>query len=253
MKIDCILTAVNENDLYLDFIPLFINTWKKLYPYLDVKVILISNNIPEKYKEYNKHLILFRPIENISTAFISQYIRILYPSILNYKNGILITDIDIIPMNKSYYTKNIEEYDNNKFIYYRENVCFNYKQLAICYNVATPIIWKEIFNINTIDDIINRLNIVYKNINYVNGHGKSGWCTDQLDLYKYVIDWNKKTNNLICLKENKTKFNRLDRNRFNINSQNIKDNISKGIYSDYHCLRPFEKYKEINNKIFNLL
>lgn len=202
MKLDCVLTAVNENQLYLDFISLFINTWKKLYPSVDVKIVFISYEIPEKYKEYSEHLILFSPIENISTAFISQYIRILYPSILNYNNGILITDMDMIPMNRTYYTKNIEEYDTSKFIYYRENVCFNYKQLAICYNVATPSIWKEIFNIHSINDIIDRLKMVYNNINYVDGHGKSGWCTDQIDLYNYVMNWYKKTNDLICLKEN---------------------------------------------------
>lgn len=252
MKLNCVLTAVNENPLYLDFIPLFIKTWKKLYPYVDVKIIIISNKIPEIYKEYSEYLILFKPVKNISTSFISQYIRILYPSILNYKNGVLITDIDMIPMNRNYYTKNIEEYDNNKFIYYRENICFNYKQLAICYNVATPSIWKEIFNIKSINDIIDRLNIVYKSINYVDGHGNAGWTTDQLDLYKYVMKWNKKTNNLICLKENKTGFKRLDRIH-NININIIKNNISNGIYSDYHCMRPFEKYKEINNKIFELL
>ena len=28
----------------------------------------------------------------------------LYPAILNYDEGILITDIDIIPMNKEYFT-----------------------------------------------------------------------------------------------------------------------------------------------------
>ena len=44
MKLDCVLTAVNENHLYLDFIPLFVKTWKKLYPKVDVKIIFIGNN-----------------------------------------------------------------------------------------------------------------------------------------------------------------------------------------------------------------
>jgi hypothetical protein len=251
MQIDCVLTAVNENKLYLDFIPLFVKTWKKLYPSIDIKIILISNEIPEKYKEYSKYIILFSPIENISTSFISQYIRILYPSILNYENGVLITDINMIPINRTYYTKNIEEYDNSKFIYYRDNVCFNCKQIAICYNVATPSIWKEIFNINSECDIINRLKNVYKQIKYV-GHGKSGWYTDQIDLYNHVMDWNKVTNNLICLKENKTGFKRLDRLTLNINEKLLID-ISNGLYTDYHCFRPMSKYSQINNIIYNAL
>ena len=32
MKLDCVLTAVNDNRLYLDFVPIFIKTWNKLYP-----------------------------------------------------------------------------------------------------------------------------------------------------------------------------------------------------------------------------
>ena len=38
-----------------------------------------------------------------------------------YNNkAILITDIDMIPMNSTYYTKNIENINNDKFIYYRD-------------------------------------------------------------------------------------------------------------------------------------
>ena len=72
LKLDCVLTAVNENRLYLDFIPIFIKTWNKLYPKTDVKIILIMNEIPSDLKEYSKNIIIFKPIENISTSFISQ-------------------------------------------------------------------------------------------------------------------------------------------------------------------------------------
>ena len=36
MKLDSVLTAVNVNPIYIDFIPIFIKTWKKLYPTVDV-------------------------------------------------------------------------------------------------------------------------------------------------------------------------------------------------------------------------
>lgn len=253
MKLDCVLTAVNEKPLYLDFIPLFIKAWKKLYPNIDIKIILISNEIPTQYKEYEKNIILFRPIENISTNFISQYIRILFPCILNYTNGVMITDIDMIPMNRTYYTNNIQEYDNNKFIYYRENICFNYKQFAICYNVATPQIWNDIFKINSLENIKDRLINVYNNITYIEGHGKTGWSTDQLHLYKHVFEWNNKTNDFVCLKEKKTKFKRLDRIHLKDINNNIKQNILNELYTDYHCLRPYKQYKTINDTILDLL
>ncbi len=251
MKLDCVVTACNSNKMYMDFIPLFISAWKKLYPDVDIKIILISETIPNDLKKYESYIILFKPIGNISTAFISQYIRLLYPAILNYDNGIMITDMDMIPMNNKYYTQNIEKYDNDKFIYLR-NVLLNDKEIAMCYNVGLNKTWKDIFNINSTEDIKRSLITAYLKINYVDGHGKSGWNTDQLDFYKYVMEWNNKTNNFIVLNDNDTGFKRLDRNTFNLNG-NLSKLISSGYFSDYHCYRPYEQYKEINDKIVDLL
>ena len=54
MKLDCVFTAVNENKLYLDFIPIFIKTWNKLYPDVDVKIVLIAKDIPEDLIEISQ-------------------------------------------------------------------------------------------------------------------------------------------------------------------------------------------------------
>lgn len=253
MKLDCVLTAVNENQLYLDFVPIFIKTWKKLYPSVDIQIILISTEIPYNLKIYSKHIILFKPIENISTAFISQYIRLLYPCLLNYKNGIMITDIDMLPMNKHYYIRNIENIENDKFIYLR-NVCIDdWNQIAMCYNVALNKTWGDIFKISNVGDIKKRLLDVYKNINYINGHGNSGWCSDQIDLYKYVFKWDKLTKKFIRLDDKTTGFSRLDRKKFSLDDPVIRKNISEGLYSDYHCYRPMKKYSKLNYEIYNLL
>jgi len=255
MKLDCVLTSVNDNELYLEFIPIFIKTWNKLYPDVDIKIILISNNIPEKYNCYKNNLILFEPINNVKTSFTSQIIRLLYPCLLNYKNGLLITDIDMLPMNSNYYTENIRIYENNKFIYYRGNIRKNKKELAMCYNIATPKIWQEIFKINSINDIIDLLKDISSKNKISGRHGGSGWCIDQIFLYKNVIDWANQTKNFVSLDESQTKFRRLERHTFFKKNNNsiINKNISNGFYSDYHCARPMSKYSKINWEIFDLL
>ena len=253
MKLDCVFTAVNENKLYLDFIPIFIKTWNKLYPNVDVKIVLIAKEIPEDLIFYKNNIIIFKPIEDVLTSFTSQFIRLLYPCILDYKNGVLITDMDMLPMNSTYYTKNIVEFDNNKFIYYRDNVCFEFKEIAMCYNVATPIIWKDIFKVFSIDDIANVIKETFIKNTIKEGHGNTGWCTDQITLYNKIMEWNKKTNNFICLNEKQTLFKRLDRNTFDISNVNVRENITSGKYTDYHCYRPMSQYSKINWEIFNLL
>jgi hypothetical protein len=226
---------------------------------VDVKIILVADEIPPQFMEYKSNIILFKPIENVLTSFTAQFIRLLYPSILNYKNGILITDMDMLPMNRSYYTKNVEPFDNSKFIYYRGDVCFEYKQLAMCYNIATNEVWRDVFKINNIEDISNYILSVSNSTTIKEGHGNLGWSTDQLVLYEKIMEWNAKTGNLVCLDESKTGYRRLCRDSYyeinNIagNDSHIINNIRKGLYSDFHCCRPMKDYSYINYKVYALL
>lgn len=252
MKLDCVLSACNLNENYINFIPLFIKAWSKLYPHVNIKIILISNKIPENLLKYEKHIILFEEIEGMYSSFISQYIRLLYPSLLPYDNGILITDIDMIPMNNTYYTETIKKIKDNKFITYR-NRRLDKKNLVICYNCALNKTWSEIFKIKNKKDIINHLKETYKKIHYKDGRLKKGWYSDQLSLYKYVMKWNEKTNNHILLKDENTKWNRLCRKTNFTLSNDIVSNIKNKIYTDYHAYCPYNEHKKINDTIVKIL
>ena len=253
MLLDTVLTAVNDNPLYIGFIPYFIKMWKLLYPKVDVKIIVVAERIPENLEEYNSHLILFKPIQGVSTAFTSQYIRLLYPCLLKCKGGVLITDMDIVPMNRTYFTDYISDVEDEKFVYYRENVCREFNQIAMCYNIAVPHTWGDIFDIHTVDDITQRIIHVHSKITYDEKHGGNGWCTDQIDLLEYVQQWHQKTNHFVTLKESNTKFERLDRGRLPNDPSTLFNMIQSGVLCDYHCLRPYDKYKIQNEMIYEAL
>ena len=44
--------------------------------------------------------------------------------------------------------ENIKNISNDKFLYYR-NDCLYQQQIAMCYNVALPHVWGNIFNISS--------------------------------------------------------------------------------------------------------
>lgn len=245
MKLDCVLTAVNENELYLEFVPIFIKTWKALFPEIDVKIIMIMESIPEGLVGLQEHLILFKPTEGMSTVFISQYIRILFPAILNYENGILITDMDMLPMNRRYYSDNIQSYPNDYFVSYR-NVLEKENQIAICYNVANSSTWSSIFSIHNEQDIIERLK--EKAIS-------CQWTTDQLDLYTALHNWEHFQERYISLNDRQTKFKRLDRSLplKRLQLPRIKRAIQRGLYTDYHCHRPYSAYQKDIEIVLGLL
>jgi len=254
MRIDCVLTACDLNPLYSDFIPIFIKAWTKLYPRLDIKIILIHPEIPERFRLYARYIICVSPMQGIPTEFVSQYIRLLYPAILSCKGGVLITDIDMMPMNATYYTRSVEHIDQRVFVSYRNPIVegvplSNHKQIPICYCVATPQTWGDIFGVACLDDVVNKLREAYGL--------HLGWCTDQICLYHKVTAWRARTQRFICLTDRQTRHRRLDRTLPPLRDGRLTRRMlwltKKGYYSDYHMCRPYTKFKRINDTIFHFL
>lgn len=261
MKFTDILTATNLNPNYYKIIPVFIKTWLNIFPEINIHIILIADEIIEELRPYEKYIKLFKPINNINTALIAQYIRILYPCLLTEaKGGIMITDMDMLPMGRKYYIEQIKNINNNKFICYRPLSCVGPNEMVICYNIAHNNIWKDIFKISDEKDIINKLIDVNKNNYYEGKHGGMGWNLDQLDLYSITQEWNIKTNNLIILDTNIYEIynnNLPKRNDYYVrlwnhyNIYQIKYFLEHDNIVDFHLPKPYNK--ELSDKVLELL
>ena len=253
LKFDCVLTSVNNNKLYLDYIPNFIKSWSYLFENIEIVIILIMDEIPINLIQYNQYLRLFKPLEGVDTAYIAQNIRLYYPSILN-KKGVLITDIDIYPMSKKYYEEPLKGIDMNKFVIYRPLSCVESGQIAMCYCLASSKIWQKINKCSSIQDIKN--NLIFK---YPSNYGKyrpapldwlrHGWFCDQETLYKLVMDYK----NYFVVGDNQ--FNRIDKINLTIEKAiSYVKNIKSSKYSDFIPCRPdTHNYAEINDLIINSL
>lgn len=256
MKLTDVLTASNMNPDYYKFIPIFIKTWKKILPEVNIHIIVIADDLIKELIPYKEHIKLFSPIENIETSFIAQNIRLFYPALLKKaKGGILITDMDIIPMSKKYYIESITNIENNKFVCYRPLSCVGKNEMVMCYNIAHQNVWSEIFNINSLDDIVNTLLSINKKDKYIgenaNVYYKPFWITDQLYLYEKTQEWNKLSNNLIILDNDKiNKFTRLDKIYINYYTR---DFIKNNNFIDFHMPRPYNSYKQTIDNIVELI
>ena len=252
LKLDCVLAAVNTNPKYLHFIPLFLKSWKKFYPETEVKIILIADKIPEEYKQYRNNLILYQsPNPKISTAFISQFIRLLYPGLLDYENGVMITDIDNIPLNNRFFKDNLQGLNTSQWVNLRDWTDKN--QICMMWQIATPKLWREVFQINNVREIDAKIEEVNSKIDYTDGSTDKNWFTDQFYLYDKVMAWNQRTNKYLYLKDRDTGFKRLDRLGFKEIDAKLKKELENGEYSDYHALRPPLEYENINNKIVDIV
>ena len=228
MKITTVLTALNYNDKYIRFVPLFIRQWKLVFPEIKVVIVFIGNKIPLCLRNYKDNIVLFDEIEGLSSVYIAQTIRLLYPALLPVDETVLITDIDMLPgMNKDYYTTKIEHISNNVFVSMRPLSSVSANEIAMCYNVARTDIWAKIFNVHSKDDIVQFLIRHWSGGNGL--HGSDGWTQDQHILYTFFH-----MNNVEAIILNDSYMKRLDFDQHRYDKQKFVEKIRDPTYSDVH-------------------
>jgi len=185
MKLTTVLGSVNNNPKYYMFIPKQILFWGAFN--IKFIAIFVGEEIPEELISYKDNIILWNFNLDINTAYVAQNIRIYYPALLNLPENemVMITDMDMLPMNYPYYTNDLESYKIEDFIYYRH---IDKNEIYMCYNASHPSTWKKIFGINGITDIKNKLYENYSN-KYDGVPGCDGWSIDQKILYKQLINY----------------------------------------------------------------
>ena len=155
MKIGTIVTATDLNPLYCDFIPNFVKAWKAVVPEADVRIVVVADEIPASLQPWAEHLVLSKPIPGMLTAFQAQCIRLLYPREVTRDEGVLITDMDMLPGNRRYYVESVESVQNDAFVVYRD-VCFP-GEIAMCYNAAHPSVWSSMFGSEPTETVLKAL------------------------------------------------------------------------------------------------
>ena len=247
MKLELCLLACDLNKDYTQFFKIVMYSWSKFVG-IKTKFILISSHIPEELEPFKENITLFEPINEIPTAFQAQCIRLLYPALLTeIKDSIIISDMDLIPLNENFYIDTIKNVPGDNFIVYR-NVISTFSQYPICFCAANPNTWKQIFNINSEIDIRDSIKSWYNTfLNAGHFYQISSpfsviWACDQIKLFELANYWNEKNevNKLKTFCDEETGFNRLDRhNIVDIEKkfQEYKIKIKFGVYSDFHLPR----------------
>lgn len=249
MKLGTVLTATDSNPLYAEFIPKFVEAWNRLLPEADICILYIADALPNDLLPYAKHVRVIPPIPGMHTAFHAQCIRLLYPREIARNEGVLITDMDMLPMNRSYYVNSIRDAPEDAFVVYRD-VCLP-AEISMCYNVAHPATWASMFGSRPTHELLEEW---YRPSGYDGVHGGQGWSTDQQILVKAFNEWK---GSKIILNDGLTKFARLERampmDLWERERHRIHRLIHQGYFADYHCLRPYSDYKSLNDWVVSCL
>lgn len=176
MKLGAVVSAVNENPHYMSFVPQFLRAWTTLFPTVEIIVVVIADEMPVAFKPYEKYLRLF-PVSStgVSTVLAAQCIRLLWPRVVSTTDAVLITDIDMLPLQRDYYTAPIRDISDDTVVVYRHGLP---DELYMCYVAATPTVWRGMFGDEPHLDIIKRW---YDDANV--------WNKDQTELTKAFNAW----------------------------------------------------------------
>lgn len=227
-----LITSVNNNPTYSSLIIPFIKHHKRVCPFLDVIVIYIGESLTDELQKYKDNIILFKPLEDVSTKFQSQHLRLYYPALFKDDEYCILTDVDLFIMGSTLFNiieKNKEHVNDSKMINFGRlslKECINEKHLPFCFTIVKPKLIREVLELDS-EDSIRKL-LKFNSVKY-----SDDWFADQIILFQKFYLTNK------CVKVDCDKWLRLDR----ASKQLIKhpdrhyEMIRKDKYIDFHCSR----------------
>lgn len=248
------LTACDLNPDYLEYWPSMRRAWVDIVGVAPLLVLIADEEaVPADLRE-DELVVTFAPIPGVHTALQAQCIRLLYPAVVDTPDAVLITDVDLYPLRRSYYLDPVRRLDARFFVSYRD-VRLERDQVVVPYNAAAPSTWGEIFGVSTLDDVRARLTEWTQGIPYDGRRAWPGWYTDQQILYRALKAWPDAPLRWWMLDDDFTRHRQLDRMQLERErglEPHRREGIHRGDYSDYVCMFPYRAHQAVNDQVLAL-
>jgi hypothetical protein len=236
MEIKYAIVSSDENPLYRDFWPIVRDLWSNHIGIKPVFLFITNKDEVIDHGEYIVHKV--KSIEGVGTGLQSQIIRMYATKF--YPNDVCITsDIDMLPLGKSYFKSICNEYDDDNIIILSSDAYPNKVRYPICYNVGKGSTFNEVLDLNcSFEEYVKRLT----SFNW-------GWDTDELYFGKRINEFGNQ-DRVIKLNRGWSQGianKRIDRVRWGY----VKDVLQKGEYIDSHSLRPYIQHKRHIGKLIS--
>ena len=247
MKLSCVLVACNENTKYLDFWPIVKEAWWKVVG-LPCIMVYIGETLPQHLQD-DPAVRLFKPIPGWPTATQAQCIRLLYPAILGGDGAVMLSDMDMIPLQKEFFVNGFSKFTEKQFVSLR-GIDEGEKQVYMCYVGAMPKVWGSMFNITSEADIRKRLlewSLMYPSDGR---HGGVGWCSDQIELYTRVKQMEGAEGlGLLPWTQQIPRLDRGNPDEWYMWNHMLEQNLKDKYYVDFH-MPPFKDFEKIIRLVF---
>jgi hypothetical protein len=249
-----VLLASDINPRYLECWELAQRAWPVIGGIEPVLVVVAdADDLPAELLD-DERVRRFTPLAGLHTAFQAQCIRLVYPALIDAPGAVLIADMELMPLDYRYFHQPVAGLDSSFFVSYRD-VHLPRGEVAIPYNAATPQTWAEVFGVDGLDDVARRLRDWGGGVDYDGTRGGRGWYTDQILLHDVLLPWGATSGRLWLLDDQFTRYHRLEREDIEV-AGGLTPAIRRGIlgkrYTDFNCLLPHSRFREINEEVVEL-
>lgn len=228
-KIDYVIISSDDNPLYKDFYPIVSKKWNELgFKTYYINITDEDNIIKNKWGIIHN----LKKIDDFPTGYQSQVVRLFASKFI--KGNLLMSDIDMLPLNGDYFNQYLNELEEDNVILYSGQPYGVNNFYPMCYVLAnsnTYLKYLEIENLN----FYQYCKLLFDNYGLA-------WNSDENFMYDKLENYKDK----LIIKHDRDFSRRIDRGNWIYD----KGLLEKGYYIDSHLLRPYnEYYKQITELI----
>ena len=230
-NIDYVVISSDDNPMYKDFYPIVAKRWLELgYKTYYLNISATDEIIENEYGIIHK----IKALDFVSTGFQSQVVRLFSSKFI--EGNIMMSDIDMLPINGEYYNQYLKELTDDNVIIYSGQPYGDVPYYPMCYVLSNSKNFRKYLNIDNINftEYCKMLSDKYG----------EAWNTDENFLYDKL----QKHLDKISLK-NRDFSRRVDRGSWFYNIELLKN----GHYIDSHLLRPYSIYSTHINTLIDSL
>jgi hypothetical protein len=230
--VDYVVISSDDNPMYKDFYPIVAQRW------LDLGFKTYYVNITDKDEIINNEFGIhhcIKALDFVSSGFQSQVVRLFTSKFID--GNLLMSDIDMLPINGEYYKQYVSELTNENVIIYSGQPYGNVPYYPMCYVLSHSSNFKKYLDIEniTFSEYCKMLS---------DNYGQA-WNTDE----NFMYDRFQSHLDKLVIKNDRDFSRRVDRGNWIYNI----DLLKSGYYIDSHMLRPYDQYKEYIDKLINVI
>jgi hypothetical protein len=193
---DVILSSDLNHD-YLDFWPLTSRAWSRLGIRATLILVAASDDVPRELVNA-PNVVVFEPLPDVATSLQATLVRLLYAALIDAPGALVMSDIDLVPLNRGFFYEPLAALDERFFVSFRDDVDDPEIAWPLPFNAASPATWGEVFGVASVEDVRARLAEWTRDMPY-EGRGATGWYTDQRKLRDALMAWSARDERLWML------------------------------------------------------